>query len=455
MKNSFRFERLNPSQLAKAVRTRPIAWLPIGPLEWHGEAIALGCDPLIGTAVVEQAWRKAGGVLLPTLYAGVGSVDKKGYLSGFFEQFGIDSCMGGHNPGSVYNRPLSFELVINDILFFLEYAGFKLCVLNSWHGDGWHIAILKKIEENWRGRPMRFVYWSNHEKSLKPYPKAWTREINRTGVAWNVPSGSHGDFNEASCMGAIDPALVDKRLFGRAKRDRSLGIRSENAALIDYDKGKKILGFQAKRMAAEVSRLCAEILKSPETTQHQLYRKWARAWKDARPLNPPVGAWKVSPPLRKAGGMAKAPCLKLSAKLAWRNASSSIYYFANGAAGWKVDLKDKFKDAAGLAYIGNRFKVAEGGQWAILLGHDGPARVFVDGMPVFYEPRQENPVKLLVHCYRFHRRAYRSIMFAHLAPGIHEVMIVLDARDGIGDGITFRFLPTSGIAALLETWEQV
>ena len=455
MKNCFRYERLNPSQLAEAVRKRPIAWLPIGPLEWHGEAIALGCDPMIGTAVVEQAWRKAGGVLLPTLYAGVGSVDKKGYLSGHLEQFGIDASIDDHNPGSVYSRPLSFELLIKDILFFLEYAGFKLCILNSGHGDGWHNAALEKIEKEWRGRPMRFVFWGHHVQSLKPFPKAWTREIQKTGVPWNVTPGMHGDFNEASCVGAIDPKLVDKRLFGRAKRDRAFGIKSENASLIDYGKAKKILEFNARRMAAEAGRLCAEILESPGTTQHQLYRKWVKTWRNARPLNPPVGPWKAARPVSCAGGLAKAPCLKLSGKHGWRNAPSSIYYFANGAAGWKVDCGDMFKDAAGLAYIGNRFKVSEGGQWAMLLGYDGAAKVFLDGQPVFYDPLPENPVKPLVGCYRFHRRAYRSIIFAGMAPGIHEVVIVLNAGDGLGEGITFRFLPTSGMAEMLEKWEQL
>ncbi len=448
-----RYERLNPSQLAAAVRKRPIAWLPLGPLEWHGEAIAFGCDPMNATAVVEKAWRKTGGVLLPTLFAGIGSVDKHGRLAGHLEQFALHAAAGQDWPGSVYSRPFSFELLIQDILFFLECAGFRLCILHSGHGDGWHNAAIERIEDRWRGRPMKVVYWAHYAKSLKPFPKAWTREIDSTGVPWTVPSGHHGDFNEASLVGAIDPRLVDKRRFGRHKRDRACGIKPENAPFIDFAKGKKILEFDARRMAAAVNSLYQALPKEAAPDLRSHLRNRVRIFKGARPLNPPVGAWKRSPPM--PGVLARAPFRKPSRKAGWQDTPASRYYFADGAAGWEIPLREVAGKPDGLVYIGNRFTVAKGGQWAILLGYEGNVKVFVDGKAVFYEPRRHDPSKPLVRCYRFHRRAYRSLIFVTLDPGLHEVTIALDARQGIGSGLTFRFLPTAALSEMLEAWEQL
>jgi len=67
----WRWEQMTPADLAEAIKTLPVVYLVVSPLEWHGEAISFGCDPLVGTTVAEQAWKKTGGVIIPTLYVGV------------------------------------------------------------------------------------------------------------------------------------------------------------------------------------------------------------------------------------------------------------------------------------------------------------------------------------------------------------------------------------------------
>ena len=67
----WRYERMRPSDLSLALTERPIAWLVVSPLEWHGEALSLGCDPHVAQTVADMAWEKTGGVRIPTMYLGV------------------------------------------------------------------------------------------------------------------------------------------------------------------------------------------------------------------------------------------------------------------------------------------------------------------------------------------------------------------------------------------------
>jgi creatinine amidohydrolase len=68
---SVQYELLRPSQV-KALRARcPIAYIPIGSLEWHGVQNPLGTDGLKAHAVCCEAALRHGGVVLPTLFLGI------------------------------------------------------------------------------------------------------------------------------------------------------------------------------------------------------------------------------------------------------------------------------------------------------------------------------------------------------------------------------------------------
>src|SRR5262249_7542724 len=63
-----------PTLLAHGVRgrlaARPVAYLPLGTVEWHGEQNALGADALISQGLFERAARRFGGIVYPPLFVG-------------------------------------------------------------------------------------------------------------------------------------------------------------------------------------------------------------------------------------------------------------------------------------------------------------------------------------------------------------------------------------------------
>jgi len=238
----WRYELMRPADLDEAIKTRPIAWLVVSPLEWHGEALALGCDPITGQAIVDRAWEKVGGVRIPTLHIGV-EIDYKAWEGNRRNSYwGMENVTREHNPGSIFVNTVTLELVMRDYLYFLEREGFKLVVVVSGHGTGDHLNIIGDACEKYSKGPMKAILW---RRSSSGTPE----ELRFTGAA------GHADFNEASVLGGVDPTLVDKSKFGVIGRDRKASLLKENASKIDFEKGRKIIDFSALQLENDVKEL--------------------------------------------------------------------------------------------------------------------------------------------------------------------------------------------------------
>jgi creatinine amidohydrolase len=59
-----------PNEAIAARERLPLAYLPIGPLEWHGPHAALGLDPITARELAILAAERGGGVVMPTVWWG-------------------------------------------------------------------------------------------------------------------------------------------------------------------------------------------------------------------------------------------------------------------------------------------------------------------------------------------------------------------------------------------------
>jgi hypothetical protein len=121
----------------------------------------------------------------------------------------------------------------------------------------------------------------------------------------------------------------------------------------------------------------------------------------------------------KKANVAGAPPVRLRAACGWTVCDSADAF---------VSVHDRCGDNDGIVYLGNRFNVRETGRWLIHLGHDGGARLFVDGRPVYCEPKRVNPAA-----------TDRARIPVKLAKGAHEIVVALDTDRGLGWGIYFCF----------------
>ena len=64
-------ECLRPREIYARVRQAPIAWLPLGAIEWHGWHAPVGLDGHTAHGLCLRAAEAAGGVVLPPVWAGL------------------------------------------------------------------------------------------------------------------------------------------------------------------------------------------------------------------------------------------------------------------------------------------------------------------------------------------------------------------------------------------------
>jgi creatinine amidohydrolase len=73
--NGVQYERLHPRELAEAVERAPLAYVPIGTLEFHGEHLPFGVDSFEAHGLCVRAAELSGGVVLPPVYLASGCLD--------------------------------------------------------------------------------------------------------------------------------------------------------------------------------------------------------------------------------------------------------------------------------------------------------------------------------------------------------------------------------------------
>ncbi len=81
--------------MREALEEMPVAWVVFSPLEWQGEAMSFGTDPMIGQHVLDKAWKQVGGVRIPTEYIGA-ETDFKYLKKGIKSHWGLEIITKEH-----------------------------------------------------------------------------------------------------------------------------------------------------------------------------------------------------------------------------------------------------------------------------------------------------------------------------------------------------------------------
>jgi creatinine amidohydrolase len=140
MSDEVRYHMLRPAQIVARRKACPVAYIPIGTLEWHGPHNPVGTDTLQCEGLAIMCARKAGGLVFPPLYYGESRVealmeavarDRDAIAREMDlppENFAAD-----RQPFSATEQAINYHKLLIHVLAEAETLGFKLGVLVAGH----------------------------------------------------------------------------------------------------------------------------------------------------------------------------------------------------------------------------------------------------------------------------------------------------------------------------------
>ena len=233
------YEDAMPKEFARALERVPVAYLPWGALEWHGEHLPIGSDGLQSYGFFIELAREVGGIVLPMLFLGpdrMEEVDGK-------ELYGMDTLGEGMSEDKSYpNQQLAgsaywvpeetFRAIIEATLKQLKRAGFKIVV---GHGHGPSTGFFNKHKKEWK------------EKFGLETFTCWGSEYDGQGLGIMV---DHAAMNETSLVMALRPELVQMYRLPKVEAGWPVGVGGRDPRVhASAEVGRKAIKLQKERMA--------------------------------------------------------------------------------------------------------------------------------------------------------------------------------------------------------------
>lgn len=275
MEPEVRYHMLRPAQIVARRQACPVAYIPIGTLEWHGVHNPVGADTLQAEGLALLCAQRGGGLVFPPLYYGESRLEAlmeanaadRHQIAAHME-LSLDNFLPERQPFSATEQALNYHKLLLHILAEAETLGFEVGVLVAGHYpliDHARAAVLQFNQRDLAGRDPWMLAWACVDYLLvrDHYPDA----------------GDHAAGWETSHMLALHPDTVDLRLLP-AKGEPLIGI---GGAIPPQDASAEF-GRETLDAAAEI--VIREV-------HHRLANRWRyRAhgnslseglWKESRP----------------------------------------------------------------------------------------------------------------------------------------------------------------------------
>jgi creatinine amidohydrolase len=192
-------ELMLPDEIETALAERSVVYLPLGSIEYHSHHLPVGLDGLNAHGICTRAAERGGGIVLPTLFYGVG---------------------GGHTtyPWTIMaasSTPVT-EL-LEQSLRRLEEFGVRVAVLFTGHFADEQLAMVDELAARW-----------NSEHAAGPGLRTLALSVSRTDVRL---APDHAGIFETTLLSALWP--------DRVRLDRLPGLEDVPSVdpedMVDYD----------------------------------------------------------------------------------------------------------------------------------------------------------------------------------------------------------------------------
>ncbi|TLS53684.1 creatininase family protein [Paenibacillus antri] len=239
MKTKVRWAELLPREFRERLAARPIAYLPLGICEPHGQIAAYGLDSIKADYLCEEAARRYGGIVAPTLGYQI-------HEAGYHAPWLVSEVGEGEAPMTGVPPQALLYFFLYQLRAFVN-AGFRGGVVVTGHSGG-NQADLRLAADAFRRRA-EVPMWVGSDPELVE----------------GTYAGDHAGKYEISQLMALRPELVDfslRRLETEpgAGGRLALGADAEEASA---ELGERILEASLARLGGIVETLAAAAPRSP------------------------------------------------------------------------------------------------------------------------------------------------------------------------------------------------
>ena len=237
MTEKVHYEELLPYEFEARLAQRPVGYLPIGTLEWHGVQNALGADFIQSRGLFERAVRRFGGIVLPPIWLGpdriTGQEDGPGLIG---MDYANTTTPHRQLPGSCYWIPKGLFLsLVEAVLAQATRAGFK-CIVADGHGpsrNAWADMV-----DAWEQQfDLTLI------SAKRDFPGKWRTQCD------------HAGRNETSVMMAVAPELVDLSQLPADRDEWPQGVGGEDPRDSSVEFGEELIEDTLALIGAKLDEL--------------------------------------------------------------------------------------------------------------------------------------------------------------------------------------------------------
>jgi creatinine amidohydrolase len=251
-----RYERLRPAQIAARREACPVAYLPIGTIEWHGEHNPVGLDTLKMHALLERCAQEIGGLVFPPLYYGenreqalmeANAVDREQIVA----KTGLPpaSFAPGYMQESIAAQNLSYHRLLLHVFHEVKSLGFHVLVVGAGHYPLLDHARAAAAVFHQAQRPPKMITWA-----MTGYELVQGRF---------QPCGDHAGKWETSLLMYLDPGMQDLSVLPSDPAVQPIGASNNGIQEANPEFGRQAVEVIVQAVRARVD----EFLRHPERYQ--------------------------------------------------------------------------------------------------------------------------------------------------------------------------------------------
>lgn len=247
---SVEYAHLTPTDFRVRLAEAPIAYLPMGTLEWHGEHLPLGSDGLQSFSFMKDLAREVGGIVLPMLYLGPDMRMEKENQELYGMDFWLSEAEGKMQmppqqlDGSAYWVPDElFHQIMEQSIRQLSRAGFKIVVA---HGHGPSTRHVIDHWQEWEEKYDVLIYtcWTWNVRGENDLEASEISGREGLGIMTD-----HAASNESSLMMYYYPELVQMEHLPADTAQWPLAVAGKDPRIYaSADLGQRAVEFQMERM---------------------------------------------------------------------------------------------------------------------------------------------------------------------------------------------------------------